>query len=128
MAKGFYLSIDHDLDALGEKWWQTVSGYTTPAYRVIIAKPGAEFHGVWLGKDEATFPTKNAPARRIDNLPVAFVTNFFGTAKRYTLEKGSKKPTVAGPLDRFQAVGLTGEKAHVDGFEYWETDEATGTF
>jgi lipoprotein-anchoring transpeptidase ErfK/SrfK len=123
MAKGFYLSIDRDLDALGEKWWQTVSGYTAPAYRVIVAKPGSEFHGVWLGKDDASFPTKNAPARRIDNLPVAFVTNGYGSARRYTLDNGRKQATAAGPLDRFQAVGLTGEKTRVDGVDYWESDE-----
>jgi hypothetical protein len=123
MAKGFYLSIDHDLDGFGEKWWHTVSGYTAPAYRVIVARPGSDFHGVWLGKDDASFPTKNAPARRIDNLPVAFVTNGYGSPKRYTLDAGHKLATAAGPLDRFQAVGLTGEKARVDGVDYWESDE-----
>ncbi len=121
MVKGFFLSLDHELDASGARWWKTVSGLSAPADRIIVTKPVTEFHGVWLGKDDATFATKNVVARRIDKLPVAFVLTH---AKRWTLDEGRKHATVAdGTLDRFDAVGITEEKARIGGVEYWETDE-----
>jgi lipoprotein-anchoring transpeptidase ErfK/SrfK len=122
MVKGFYLSLDHQFPANGWTWWKTVAGLIAPLERIIITKPVTEFHGVWLGKDSGSFPTKNVPSRKIDKLPVAFVNWYF--AKRYTLDASHKHATVtAGPLDRFDAVGLTGETANADGYEYWETDE-----
>ncbi|HLK36970.1 MAG TPA: L,D-transpeptidase [Polyangiaceae bacterium] len=122
MVKGFYLSLDHQLDAAGARWWKTVGGLTAPADRIIIAKPITDYHGVWLGKDEATFPTKNVPARRIDKLPVGFV--LWPHARKWTLDADHKHATVAeGILDRFDAVGLTGETARVAGYDYWETDD-----
>jgi hypothetical protein len=122
MVKGFFLSLDHQFPAAGTSWWKTVAGQVAPVNRIMIAKSQTEFHGVWLGKDEASFATKAMPARRIDKLPVAFVTWYF--AKRWTLDENRKHPTVAdGSLDRFDAVGLTGETAHAGGIEYWETDE-----
>lgn len=122
MVKGFYLSLDHEIDAAGAKWWKTVAGLSTPADRILIAKPLTDFHGVWLGEDDGSFATKNVPSRRIDKLPVAFVLNYF--AKRWTLDDSRKHASVAtGPLDRFDAVGLTGEKARVNGYDFWETDE-----
>lgn len=122
MVKGFYLSLDRQLDAAGGRWWKTVSGLSAPADRIVIAKPATEFHGVWLGKDDATFATKNVPSRRIDKLPIAFVLNYF--AKRWALDEAHKQATVAeGALDRFTAVGLTGQKARVKGYEFLETDE-----
>jgi lipoprotein-anchoring transpeptidase ErfK/SrfK len=121
MVKGFFLSLDRELDASGAKWWKTIAGLSAPADRIMVSKPVTEFHGVWLGKDDATFATKNVPSRRIDNLPVAFVVNYF--AKRWTLDDARKRATVAdGQLDRFDAFGLTGEKARVNGYEFWETD------
>jgi len=122
MVKGFYLSLDREFDASGIKWWKTVSGLSAPAYRIMIAKPITEFHGVWLGKDDATFATKNAPARRIDKLPVAFVTSY--NAKRWSLDDARTRATVAeGGLDRFDAFGLTGTKARVNGYDFWETND-----
>jgi hypothetical protein len=121
MVKGFFLSLDRELDASGAKWWKTIAGLSAPAERIMVSKPVTEFHGVWLGKDDATFATKNVPSRRIDNLPVAFVVNYF--AKRWTLDDARKRATVAdGQLDRFDAFGLTGEKARVNGYDFWETD------
>jgi lipoprotein-anchoring transpeptidase ErfK/SrfK len=122
MVKGFYLSLDHEFDASGARWWRTVAGLSAPFDRILVSKPVTDFHGVWLGTDEATFATKNVPARRIDKLPVAFVLT--RSAKRWTLDEDRKHVTLAdGPLDRFSAVGLTGEVARVGGYEYWETDE-----
>jgi lipoprotein-anchoring transpeptidase ErfK/SrfK len=87
-----------------------------------VSKPVTEFHGLWIGKDDATYPTKNVPTRRIDKLPVGFVIGYY--AKRWTLDEGRKHATVAdGPLDRFDAFGLTGEKARANGYEFWETDQ-----
>src|SRR5207253_7829800 len=117
MVKGFYLSLDHELEAGGVKWWHTVNNLSAPADRIILAKPITEFHGVWLGKDEGTFATKNVPARRIDKLPVGFVVNYW--AKRWTVDDTRKKATMAyGALDRFDAVGLTGNKVRTSGYEY----------
>ncbi len=125
MVKGFYLSLDHELDALGWKWWRTVSGLTTPAERIMIQKPLTDYHGVWLGRDEASYGTKNYPARRIDKLPVAFVMAYH--ARRWALDDDRKRASIAtgdpAELDHFDAVGLTGEKASVNDAEYWETDE-----
>jgi len=122
MVKGFYLSLDHEIDAAGARWWKTIAGLFAPADRILLAKATTEYHGVWLGTDDATFATKNVASRRIDKLPVGFVLNYF--AKRWTLDDGHRHASVApGPLDRFDAVGLTGEKARVSGYEFWETDE-----
>jgi lipoprotein-anchoring transpeptidase ErfK/SrfK len=122
MVKGFYLSLDHQFPVNGTTWWKTVAGLVAPLERIIIAKPATEFHGVWLGKDSGTFATKNVVSRKIDKLPVAFVNWYF--AKRYTLDASHKHATVTqGPVDRFDAVGLTGETARAEGYEYWETDE-----
>jgi lipoprotein-anchoring transpeptidase ErfK/SrfK len=122
MVKGFYLSLDHELEASGVKWWHTVNNLSAPADRIILAKLITEFHGVWLGKDDGSFATKNVPSRRIDKLPVGFVMNYW--AKRWTLDDARKKATAAdGQLDHFDAVGLTGNKVRTGGYEYWETDE-----
>jgi hypothetical protein len=122
MVKGFFLSLDHEIDTAGAKWWKTVAGYSAPADRVFVTKPQTEFHGVWLGKDDGSFATRSVPARRIDKLPVGFV--LWPHARRWTFDEGRKHASVAeGPLDRFDAVGLTGEKSRVAGVEYWETDE-----
>jgi lipoprotein-anchoring transpeptidase ErfK/SrfK len=122
MVKGFFLSIDHQLSANGSLWWKTVAGKVAPADRVIIAKPSTEYRGVWLGQDSGTFATKNVVSRKIDKLPVGFITWYF--AKRYTLDDKHKHATVApGAIDRFDAVGLTGQTAVAEGYEYWETDE-----
>jgi hypothetical protein len=122
MVKGFYLSLDHDLEAAGGKWWKTVSGLSTPADRIMIQKPLTDYHGVWLGRDGATFETKNQPARRIDKLPIAFVMAFH--ARRWTIDESRKRVSpMEGELDHFDAIGLTGETAHVANFDYWETDE-----
>ncbi|MGD0678990.1 MAG: L,D-transpeptidase [Polyangiaceae bacterium] len=122
MVKGFFLSLDREIDAAGAKWWKTIAGLSAPADRIVVSKPVTEFHGVWLGKDDATFATKNVAAHRIDKLPLAFVVNYF--AKRWTLDENRKHVSVAeGSLDRFDAFGLTGEKARVGGYEFWETDQ-----
>jgi hypothetical protein len=122
MVKGFFLSLDHQFDAAGTTWWKTVDNFTAPSDRILIAKPATEFHGVWLGRDAATYPTKNTVAGRIDKLPIAFVLH---GSKHWSLDATKKHATVIeGPqLDRFDAVGLTGEKARVAGVEYWESTD-----
>jgi hypothetical protein len=120
MVKGFFLSLDHDFTANGAHWWRTIDGLSVPADRILVSKPLTEFHGVWIGKDDATFATKNVAARRIDKLPVAFVLH---GSKRWTVSDDKKRVTPAdGVLDRFDAVGLTGETLRIAGVEYWETD------
>ena len=122
MVKGFYLSLDHDLIASGSHWWKTVSGFSTPADRILIQKPVTDYHGVWLSQDNATFETKNHPSRRIDKLPVAFVMAFH--ARRWTLdEKRKQASAMEGELDHFDAIGLTGQTARVGDSQYSETDE-----
>ncbi len=123
MVKGFFLSLDHQFEAAGTTWWKTVANMSAPSDRILIAKPATDLHGVWLGKEAATFATKDVPSRRIDKLPIGFVLH---GSKRWTLDANHRQATVAptgGPLNRFSAVGLTGEKARVAGIEYWETDE-----
>jgi hypothetical protein len=122
MVKGFFLSLDHQFPASGSTWWKTVAGKVAPSERILVTKPVSEFHGVWLGQDSGSYATKNVASRKIDKLPVAFVTWYF--AKRYTLDDKHKHATVApGAIDRFDAVGLTGQSAVAEGYEYWETDE-----
>jgi hypothetical protein len=123
MVKGFFLSLDHQFEAAGTTWWKTVANMSAPSDRILIAKPATDLHGVWLGKEAATFATKDVPSRRIDKLPIGFVLH---GSKRWTLDANHRQATIAptgGPLNRFSAVGLTGEKARVAGIEYWETDE-----
>ncbi len=123
MVKGFFLSLDHQFEAAGTTWWKTVANMSAPSDRILIAKPATDLHGVWLGKDDGTFATKDVPSRRIDKLPVGFVLH---GSKRWTLDANRRQATIAaagGPLNRFSAIGLTGEKARVAGIEYWETDE-----
>jgi hypothetical protein len=121
MVKGFFLSLDHDFVANGARWWKTVSGLSAPADRILVARPLTEFHGVWLSTDAATFATKDGSSIRIDKLPVAFVLH---GSKRWTLTEDRKHVSLAdGALNRFEALGLTGETARVAGIEYWETDQ-----
>ena len=123
MVKGFYLSLDHQFDAAGTSWWKTVGNMSAPFDRIIVQKPVTDFHGVWLGKDDGTFATEDVPARRIDKLPVGFVLH---RTKQWLLDANHKQLSLgpsSTPMNRFDAVGLTGEKAHVGGIEYWETDE-----
>ena len=123
MVKGFFLSLDHQFEAAGTTWWRTVGNMSAPSDRILIAKPATDLHGLWSGKDDATFATKDVPSRRIDKLPVGFVLH---GSKRWVLDASHKQATIAptgGPLNRFSAIGLTGEKARVAGVEYWETDE-----
>ncbi|HEY1694372.1 MAG TPA: L,D-transpeptidase [Polyangiaceae bacterium] len=121
MVKGFFLSLDHQFGSSGSMWWKTMAGLVAPADRIFVAKPATDFHGVWLGKDAASYPTKTIPARRIDKLPVGF---FLHGSKHWTLDAARKHATQAdGMGERFEAVGLTGETATVGGTEFWETDE-----
>jgi hypothetical protein len=121
MVKGFFLSLDHQFPSAGGFWWKTMNGQVAPSERIFVTKPTTEYHGVWLGKDEATFATKSVPARRIDKLPVAFVLSWH--AKRWQLDDSHKHGTPGDELDRFDAVGLTGQTASFGGHELWETDE-----
>jgi hypothetical protein len=121
MVKGFFLSLDHQFGSSGAMWWKTMGGLVAPADRIFVTKPATEFHGVWLGKDTATFATKSYAPRRIDKLPVGFVLH---GAKRWTLDSARKHATQGeGMSERFEAVGLTGETATIGGSEFWETDE-----
>jgi hypothetical protein len=121
MVKGFFLSLDHQFGSSGSMWWKTMAGLVVPADRTFVAKPVTEFHGVWLGRDAASFPTKTLPSRKIDKLPVGFVLH---GARHYTVDAARKHVSQAeGMAERFEAVGLTGETATVGGSDYWETDE-----
>jgi hypothetical protein len=127
MVKGFYLSLDHQFDAAGTTWWKTVGNMSAPANRILVQQPQTDFHGLWLGRDDASYATKDVPSRRIDKLPVGFILHGYGS-RRWALDANRKTATPApapnnGPLNRFEAVGLTGEKARIGGIEYWETDE-----
>ena len=122
MVKGFFLSLDRQFPAAGATWWRTVGGLITPVERIFVSKPVTEFHGVWLGKDDGSYATKNVAARRVDKLPVAFVMN--GRGHRWTLDDSHKHPsTTDGKIDHFEAVGLTGTTVSAAGYEFWETDE-----
>jgi lipoprotein-anchoring transpeptidase ErfK/SrfK len=123
MVKGFYLSLDHQFDAAGTLWWKTVGNMSTPYDRIVVQKPVTDYHGVWLGKDDGTFATKDVPSRRIDKLPVGFVLHL---TKKWLLDDAHKTLSLgpnSTPMNRFDAVGLTGARARVGGVEYWETDE-----
>jgi hypothetical protein len=123
MVKGFILSLDKQFPANGTMWWKTVGGLTAPIERIFVTKPATDFHGLWLGRDDSTYATKNNPSRRIDKLPIAFILN--GHARKWAMDDARKHVNpLEGELDHFQAVGLTGEHAYVGGVtEFWETDE-----
>ena len=121
MVKGFFLSLDHQFGSSGAMWWKTMAGLVAPADRIFVTKAVTEFHGVWLGKDAASFPTKTLPSRKIDKLPVGFVLH---GAKHWAVDAARKHASQAeGMAERFEAVGLTGETATVGGTDFWETDE-----
>jgi hypothetical protein len=121
MVKGFFLSLDHQFGSSGSMWWKTMAGLVAPADRIFVSKPVTDFHGVWLGKDAASYPTKTLPSRKIDKLPVGFILH---ASKRWTLDAEHKHASQGeGVGERFEAVGLTGETATVGGTEFWETDE-----
>ncbi len=121
MVKGFFLSLDHQFGASGTMWWKTTAGLVAPSERIMVTKSVTDFHGVWLNRDAATYPTKSVGPRRIDKLPVGFALR---SAKHWTLDTSRKHASVGdGTLDRFDAIGLTGETATAGGTEYWETDE-----
>jgi hypothetical protein len=121
MVKGFFLSLDHQFGSSGSMWWKTMSGLVAPADRIFVTKPATDYHGVWFGKDAASYPTKTLPSRRIDKLPVAFVLH---GSKRWAVDAAHKHATQAeGMSERFEAVALTGETVSVGGVEFWETDE-----
>jgi lipoprotein-anchoring transpeptidase ErfK/SrfK len=122
MVKGFFLSLDRQFPAGNTTWWRTVAGLVAPVERIFVTKPATEYHGVWLGKDDASFATTNVPSRRIDKIPVAFVMN--GHAHKWSLDDSRKHVSVLpGELDHFQAVGLTDEQVNLGGYDFWETDE-----
>ena len=121
MVKGFFLSLDHQFGSAGSQWWKTQGGLVAPSDRVFIAKPATDFHGVWIGQDASSFATTTDPARRVDKLPAGFVVGYF--AKKWTLDDSHKHATANGKVDRFTAVGLTGETANIDRTPYWETDQ-----
>ena len=121
MVKGFFLSLDRQFGSAGAMWWKTMAGLVAPADRIFQTKPATDFHGVWIGKDAASYPTKTLPSRRIDKLPVGFVLH---GARHWTVDAPHKHVAQAeGIAERFEAVGLTGETATIGGTEYWETDE-----
>ena len=121
MVKGFFLSLDHSFGSGGSMWWKTMAGLVAPADRIFQTKPATDFHGLWIGKDAASYPTKTLPSRRIDKLPVGFVLH---GARHYAVDAAHKHVTQAeGMAERFEAVGLTGETVTVGGSDYWETDE-----
>jgi hypothetical protein len=121
MVKGFFLSLDHQFGSSGTMWWKTMAGLVVPADRTFVTKPVTEFHGVWLGKEGASFATKTLPSRKIDKLPVGFMLR---GAKHWTVDPTHKHASPSeGMAERFEAVGLTGETATVGGTELWETDE-----
>jgi hypothetical protein len=121
MVKGFFLSLDHQFGSSGSMWWKTMAGLVAPADRIYVTKAVTEFHGVWLGKESASFATKTLPSRKIDKLPVGFVLH---GAKHWAVDASRKHATQAeGIAERFEAVGLTGETATIGGTDYWETDE-----
>jgi hypothetical protein len=93
MVKGFILSLDRQFPAGGATWWRTVGGLIAPVERILLAKPATEFHGVWMGKDDGSYATKNTPARRIDKLPVAFVMN--GRGHKWTLDDNTRRRSKA---------------------------------
>jgi lipoprotein-anchoring transpeptidase ErfK/SrfK len=122
MVKGFSLSLDKQFSAQGTTWWKTVGGLTAPIERISVTILATDFHGVRLGRQDATYATKSNPSRRIDKLPMAFIMN--GHAKKWTVDDiHDHVAAVEGAVDHWQAVGLTGTTARVGATEYWETDE-----
>ena len=76
-----------------------------PADRIFVTKPVTEFHGVWLGKEAASFPTKTLPSRRIDKLPVGFVLH---GAKHWTRRRHAQ----ARVAERGDGRALRGGRPH----------------
>jgi hypothetical protein len=121
MVKGFFLSLDHMFYSGGASWWKTMSGLVTPADRIYATKPVTDYHGVWLGQEPGTWETKHEHSRKIDKLPVGWVTMF--NAKRWVVDDSRKHASKGSSIDRFATLPLTGETASIGGQEYWETTD-----
>jgi hypothetical protein len=138
MVKGFYLSLDKEVDTgpnKSVKWWRSVGGLLAPYERIFLTHLPTDFHGVWLGQEptkedldaqtataapDAGYTPTPRPGKRLD-FPVAFM--LWAHGHKYALSDDHKKATAGDPLRRFQAVPLTGEDVVVAGRHYLESSD-----
>lgn len=114
IVRGFYLSLDKQLDTDAGKFWRTTRGLLTPFDQVIVHESKTEFEGVQLG---ATGETRK--------LPIGFVLGFH--AHRYLIEeldeaaiKVKKEPKVrrGDKIERFSILGMNGKKGYFDRHDF----------
>ncbi len=133
MVKGFYLALDSDFKANGNRWWKTTGGLIAPFERIYVNDTSSQFHGVWLDEnhpDPNVDPDAGAPVARtpIEGLCMPGSKAQVGIVLHYKAFKydvtPSKVAAVKGePLARHTVVRLTGESARINGAIYKATDE-----
>lgn len=138
MVKGFYASVDQQINIDGTRWWRTTSGYLAPIERMSVARLLTDFHGVWLnGRSPAlAFPAPTAqpdggaPPYYVDapptHLPLAIMLT---KGRKYTLSPDRKKAIARRgsdgkeeTLSRFTPVQLTGTKEAIGSATFYEAE------
>lgn len=142
MVKGFYLALDNDFKANGNRWWKTTGGLIAPFERIYVNDKISQFHGVWLdgrpddptngsdGADAGTVAqTTHAPIEGIcqpgSKAQVAIV--LYHKAFKYDLTPSKQAVTTGDPLPRHTVLRLTGESVRINGATYLATDEGFWT-
>jgi hypothetical protein len=101
MERGFYVSLDREMDRGGRKYFRTQSNGFIPAKAINPVKP-SEFHGVELGPKEGAPPDAQVIA-----LPIAFVMSkdhFAYAPNKAGKLRPAKKP---GYHHMFRVTGTT---------------------
>ncbi|MBI4701725.1 MAG: L,D-transpeptidase family protein [Deltaproteobacteria bacterium] len=103
MVKGFFVAIDQTFAGTGRLWYRTTSGLIAPADRMVIPKT-PDLHGMEMASGvRAVGFVRNAPAHR------------------YGFAEGGKVLQRLDRVERFTAIGLTGETRAHAGKRYRET-------
>lgn len=114
IVRGFYLSLDKQVEGPAGKFWQTTHGLLTPFDQVIVHESKTEFEGVQIGT-----------AGETRKLPIGFVLGL--TAHRYIIEeldeaaiKAKKEPKVhrGEKFEHFAIFAMSGKKAYVQKHDF----------
>jgi hypothetical protein len=140
MVRGFYLSLDKEIEHEKKKWWKTTGGYIVPFDRLVVQRPLTEFHGVWLKEAPPALPTVTGNPPRSEaflatsdaggtagemvvplptKLPIGFI---LWRGHKWNVDAEKKTAKRGDPLPRFTALGLTGKHLNIGGFTYHETE------
>lgn len=128
MVKGFYLALDHSFGTQNGTYWKTTGGLLAPYDKIWVQKALTDFHGTWISGGGAnsneptteTAPTDKLP--KIEGTPTfAFVLST--RAKKYNVDRDTKKASAVEAIPRFAFVTLSGETVTYGGTRYDETND-----